>query len=138
MGFQYSEKIRHRRLAVVADALGPAATMYIYDTDAPPRIEDAYPPQAKIIAELELPRQPFNAPRAGQLLVSQPWLGEALADGSAKSYRVTDLYGETMMAGPCSGPGGSESAGVLRLDPPSMVKGQRISIANFTINELEE
>jgi hypothetical protein len=84
-----------------------------------------------------LPRSPFAAPRAGALDVSMSWLGNAVDDGVARSYRVVDHLGDTCLAGDCVGPDDSDRVGVLRLDPPNMVKGQRISIGQFQLRERE-
>jgi hypothetical protein len=73
----------------------------------------------------------FNAPLGAVLHISQPWLGSAVADGAAKSFRLYDHFGEVHIQGTVSGP---EGLGDLKLDPDSMVAGQRISIGAFSLD----
>ena len=125
---QRSEKIRHRQLEAISDALGPAATLLLFSSDVPEGC-DAANPQGELAA-VELPRRPFKLPLGGVMEISDaPRLGEAHDTGTAKSFRIVDFFGEAHIQGTVSGP---EGDGDLKLDPVQMDRGQRLSIAGFT------
>jgi hypothetical protein len=133
MSFQFSEKIKNERLNVVASALGPAAIMRIYTGPVPSSCE-AVNPSGEIV-ELELPRRPFLAPNGAKLMIAEPWVGFAHADGTAKSWRVFDYLGETHMQGSVSKRG---EGGDIELDTTEIHAGQKCVIGAFTLAAVDE
>jgi hypothetical protein len=130
---KYSERIRNRQLEAVVEALGPAATLKIFSGDVPHRCADADPPGE--LAQIELPRRPFNFPDGGLLQISEPWLGDVHAKkGVAASFRIYDLFGECHIQGSITA---KRDGGDLELDPPDMTQGQRVSIAGFTLDQTD-
>jgi hypothetical protein len=133
MSMRYCEKIRNRQLEAIVDALGPAATLRLFSGSVPADCEAPNPTGE--LAEVELPRRPFKMPLGGVMEISDgPWLGEAHDTGTAKSFRIQNYFGETLVQGSVSSPDGD---GDLKLDPAKMERGQRLSIAGFTFNMRE-
>jgi hypothetical protein len=130
MPFRYSEKIRNDRLTVIASALGPAAIMRIF-AGAVPSTCDAADPPGKLV-EIELPRQPFLAPSGAKLMISQPWTGYARADGTAKSFRISDYLGAVHVQGTITKNGGG---GDLQLDTTEVHTGQKVVVGAMTLVE---
>jgi hypothetical protein len=126
---KYATRIRDAQLRVISDAFGPAPVMKIYASDEPPDCDSSTP--VGELAMLELPRRPFKNPVGGRLEIAESWLGEAHTDGVAKCFRIETYLGEVVLQGSVSAPDGD---GDLKLDPPKMENGQRISVAGFTLD----
>jgi hypothetical protein len=88
---RYCEALRNARLDAIAAAVSGGAKMRLFSGALPNTCESVDPPLDTLMAELELPPQPF-LPAAGGRLVSshEPWRGLGL--GRAKNGTVVECF----------------------------------------------
>ncbi len=134
---RYSDGLRDDRLNVISRAIGSGAKMRLFSCPQPERTESADPLPEMLLAEIDLPPQPFLPAAASRLMSGhEPWRGLGLrraGNGTViQSFRLYDAAGTCHLQGTVS----TEEGADLVLTHPKIAAGQRINIENFVIAEL--
>jgi hypothetical protein len=105
--------------------------MRLFSGACPNNCDSANPPGE--LCEIELPRHAYLPANGAKLMISEPWVGFAHADGVAKSFRVYDYLGEPHIQGSVSKTG---DGGDLQLDTDKIHNGQKVVIGAMTLIEI--
>ena len=130
MGLQFSVDVRNDMLDTIEATIGTDAILRIYSGSKPASAADAA--TGTLLAEMTLPTDWMDAAASGAKAKAGTWSdATANATDTAGYFRVLDSTGTTTgIQGECTDTGG---AGPMKLSTTSIVSGQPVTIASFTL-----
>jgi hypothetical protein len=130
MGLQYSVDVRDARLDAIETEIGTAPLLRIYSGTMPANCAAAA--TGTLLVEMTLPSDWMAAASSGSKAKSGTWSdSSANATNTAGYFRVYDSTGTTChIQGECTDTGG---AGPMKLSTTSIVSGEPVTVASFTI-----
>lgn len=132
MALQLSVAARNARLDAIETTVGASAILRILSGSKPANCAAAQ--TGTLLAELPLPSDWLAAASSGAKAKSGTWTtASADATGTAGYFRIVDTTGTTChIQGECTDTAG---AGPMKLSTTSVVSGEPVTVASFTLTD---
>jgi len=129
---QFSVAVRNRRLDGIETEIGTAAILRIFSGSIPANCAAAS--TGTLLVEMTLPSDWMAAAASGAKAKAGTWQdASANATGTAGYFRIFDSTGSTCgIQGACTDTAG---AGPMKLSTISIVSGEPVTVATFTLTD---
>lgn len=124
--FQESVEVRNAKLDAACACIGKGGVLRIF-SGAQPDDCAANDPDG-LIVEISLPSPCMERAENGSQESTGEWIGEAIADGEAVSFRICTADGSCCRQGSIS-----QDDGDLLLDNVNIHAGQMVTVRHFTV-----